>query len=68
MSYTHGVVVIRFQGVVTYISRVEAFATGIKIESSDQALWGTDQGIKHNKHIPKHDQGDLRIAGRAAAI
>ena len=51
MSYTHGVVVIRFQGVVTYISRVEAFATGIKIESSDQALWGTDQGIKHNGHI-----------------
>ena len=68
MSYTHGVVVIRFQGVVTYMSRVEAFATGIEIESSDQALWGADQGIKHNKHIPKHDQGDLRTAGRAAAI
>ena len=25
------------QGVVTYVSRVEAFATGIKIESSDQS-------------------------------
>ena len=29
------------QGVVTYMSHVEAFATGIKIESSDQSpFWG----------------------------
>ena len=28
------------QGVVTYMSRVEAFATGIKIESSDQSPFG----------------------------
>ena len=29
-----------FQGVVTYMSRVEAFATGIKTESSDQSPLG----------------------------
>ena len=28
------------QGVVTYMSRVEAFATGIKTESSDQSPLG----------------------------
>ena len=29
------------QGVVTYMPRVEAYATGIKIESSDQStFWG----------------------------
>ena len=28
------------QGVVTYMSCVEAFATGIKIESSDQSPFG----------------------------
>ena len=28
------------QGVVTYMSRVEAFATAIKIESSDQSPFG----------------------------
>ena len=28
------------QGVVTYMSRVGAFATGIKIESSDQSPFG----------------------------
>ena len=36
------------QGVVTYMSHVEAFATGIKIESSDQSpFWGRsrDQGV-----------------------
>ena len=27
------------QGVVTYTSRVKAFSTGIKIESSDQSLF-----------------------------
>ena len=32
---------------VTYMSCVEAFPTGIKIESSDQSpFWGVDQGIK----------------------
>ena len=36
------------QGVVTYMSRVEVFATGIKIESSDQSPSGrgANQGIK----------------------
>ena len=29
-----------YQGVVTYMSRVEAFATGIKTESSDQSPLG----------------------------
>ena len=28
---------VQFQGVVTYMPHVEAFATGIKIESSDQS-------------------------------
>ena len=46
------------QGVVTYMSCVEAFATRIKIESSDQSLfWGADQGIKvtsklRSKNLP----------------
>ena len=39
------------QGVVTYMSRVETFATGIKIESSNQS---------HN--FLKADQGDLQTA------
>ena len=36
------------QGVVTYIRPVEAFATGIKMESSDQGLYwrrSSDQGL-----------------------
>ena len=41
-----------FQGVVTYMSGVEAFATGIKIESSDQSPFG---GWSRN-------QGDLQTA------
>ena len=40
------------QGVVTYMSRVEAFATGIKIESSDQSPFGG----------PIKDRDDLRTA------
>ena len=40
------------QGVVTYMSCVEAFATGIKIESSDQSPFGGQS----------MDQGDLRTA------
>ena len=37
-----GVTAVLFQEVVTksYMSRVEAFATGIKIESSDQSSFG----------------------------
>ena len=39
------------QGVVTYMSRVEAFATGFKTESSDQAhflpIKKLDHGRKH---------------------
>ena len=41
-----------FQGVVTYMFRVEAFATGIKIECQCQCIkrskpfWGAGQGIK----------------------
>ena len=31
---------VSLQGVVTYMSRVEAFATGIKTESSDQSPFG----------------------------
>ena len=40
------------QGVVTYMSCVEAFATGIKIESSDQSPLGGQS----------RDQGDLQTA------
>jgi len=37
------------QGVVTYVSPVEVFVTGIKMNSSDQCLFlGADQGIKTN--------------------
>ena len=36
LAYTRG----------SHMSCVEAFAIGIKIESSDPALLGTDQGIK----------------------
>ena len=36
------------QGVVTYTSPVEAFATGIKMESSDHFFFGANQGIKTN--------------------
>ena len=36
-----------YQGVITYMSHVEVFETGIKIESSDQSPFGgADQGIK----------------------
>ena len=42
------------QGVVTYMSRVEAFATRIKIESSDQnPFGGADQGIKVTSELLK---------------
>ena len=35
------------QGVVTYMSHVEAFATGIKIESSDESpFWGPIKGSR----------------------
>ena len=41
------------QGVVTYMSRVEAFATGIKTESSNQSPLGGDQGIKVTSELLK---------------
>ena len=42
------------QGVVTFISRVEAFVTGIKIESSDQSLFlRTEQGDLWTAKIKK---------------
>ena len=38
----------------TYMSPVEAFATEIKIESSDQSpFWGTNQGIKATSKLLK---------------
>ena len=44
------------QGVVTYMSCVKAFATGIKIESSDQKPFlGADQGIKVASELIKSD-------------
>ena len=48
------------QGVVTYASAVEAFATGIKMESSDQGLFrrrSKDQGLFRRR---SRDQGGLR--------
>ena len=47
----HQNVVVSFnskQGVVTYMSRVEAFATGVKIESSDQSLFENQSGDQGN--------------------
>ena len=43
------------QGVVTYMSRVEVFVTGIKIESSDQSPsgWAANQGIKVTSELLK---------------
>ena len=42
------------QGVVTYMSHVEAFATRIKTESSDQSpFWGANQGIKETSELLK---------------
>ena len=40
------------QGVVTYMSHVEAFATGIKIESGDQSPLA-NQGIKVTSKLLK---------------
>ena len=38
------------EGVVTYMSRVEAFVTGIKMESSDQSpFWGSIKGSRTDK-------------------
>ena len=52
------------QGIVTYMSRVEAFASRIKTESSDQSpLWGADQGIKVTSKLLK-----IINQERAAAI
>lgn len=43
VNYTHTLL----QGVVAYASLVEAFANGIKIESSDQGSFlGENQGIR----------------------
>ena len=45
------------------MSRVEAFATGIKIESSDQEpLWGVDQGIKVTSELLKSKDQECAAA------
>ena len=50
------------QPLVTYMSRVEVFATGIKIRSSDQSpFWGADQGIKVTSELLK-SMGQERVA------
>ena len=52
------------QEVVTYMSHVEAFATGIKIEPSNQSPFGgADQGIKVTSKLLKINNQE-----RAAAI
>ena len=51
------------QGVATYMSRVEAFATGIKIESSDQSpFWGADQGVKVTSELLKSMDQERTVA------
>ena len=48
------------QGVVTSISHVEAFATGIKIES--KPFWGADQGIKVTSELLKINNQECMAA------
>ena len=51
------------QGVVTYMSCVEAFVTRIKIESSDQSPFGgADQGIKVTSELLKINNQECRAA------
>ena len=43
------------QGVVTYMSHVEVFVTGIKIESSNQSPFGgLIKGCKATSELPNH--------------
>ena len=51
------------KGVVTYMSGVEAFATGIKIDSIKQSkpFWRADQGIKVTFKQLKINNQDARL-------
>ena len=51
-------------GVVTYMSHVEAFVAGIKIESSDQSPFcmGANQGIKVASELLKINNNQERAA------
>ena len=57
------------QGVVTYMSRVEAFVTGIKIESSDQSPFGgANQGIKVTSELLKINNQQSKINNQQSTI
>ena len=51
------------QGVVTYMSHVEVFVTGIKIESSDQSPFGgLIKGCKATSKLPKSSDQECAAA------
>ena len=50
------------QGVVTFMSRVEVFATGFKIESGNQSPFGgANQGIKVTSELLKIKNAQLQF-------